>query len=174
MNELTRAVEQPLFAWIVKGTATPSPFTFQIEAGPIDQGAIGSGDGAILLDENDHISAVGLTAPAEPMARLPWEDFLRARPLLGVENPDTVPLSNDVTYVQDLLELSVRDDLLGPAEGPHELIKDMSVRDRYLVGKLAPRRPNEDQTAQVEPASSADEAGDLKDERTASLHDFIL
>ena len=31
------------------------------------------------------------------------------------------------------------DDLLGPANGPNKLIKDMSVRDRYLVGKLAPR-----------------------------------
>ena len=31
------------------------------------------------------------------------------------------------------------DDLLGPAKGPHEQIVDMSVRDRYLVGKLAPR-----------------------------------
>ena len=31
------------------------------------------------------------------------------------------------------------DDLLGPANGPHEQIVDMGVRDRYLVGKLAPR-----------------------------------
>ena len=31
------------------------------------------------------------------------------------------------------------DDLLGPAGGPHERIVDMGVRDRYLVGKLAPR-----------------------------------
>jgi hypothetical protein len=31
------------------------------------------------------------------------------------------------------------DDILGPANGPHEQIVDMGVRDRYLVGKLAPR-----------------------------------
>lgn len=30
------------------------------------------------------------------------------------------------------------DDLLGPAGGPEEFIVDMGVRDRYLVGKLAP------------------------------------
>ena len=59
-------------------------------------------------------------------------------PFVGVANPDVVPLIHDVGYVRDLLELAVRDDLLGPAAGPHELIKDMSVRDRYLVGKLAP------------------------------------
>lgn len=28
--------------------------------------------------------------------------------------------------------------LLGPADGPHEEIVGMSVRDRYLIGKLAP------------------------------------
>ena len=32
------------------------------------------------------------------------------------------------------------DDLLGPAEGPYEWVVDMGVRDRYLVGKLAPQR----------------------------------
>ena len=65
----------------------------------------------------------------------------------------------------------MRDDLLGPAGGPQELIKDMSVRDRYLVGKLAPRRPDEGETAQVEPAAAADESGDLDEERPAPLHE---
>ena len=73
--------------------------------------------------------------------------------------------------MRDFLELAVRDDLLGPAGGPHELIKDMSVRDRYLVGKLAPRRPDDDQSARIEPASAAEEAGDLEDERAAPLHE---
>ena len=47
----------------------------------------------------------------------------------------------------------------------------MSVRDRYLVGKLAPRRPDDEQAARVEPASAAEESGDLEDERTAPLHE---
>lgn len=128
-------------------------------------------DQAKAVDPAVPLAALGLTAPGAPATRLPWGDFLRALPLLGAASPGAVPLIQDVTYVRDLLELSVRDDLLGPAEGPHELIKDMSVRDRYLVGKLAPRRPGDDQTAQVEPASAADEAGDLKEERTASLHE---
>ena len=33
--------------------------------------------------------------------------------------------------------MAVLDDLLGPAKGPREQIVDMSMRDRYLVGKLA-------------------------------------
>ncbi|MCX7584908.1 DISARM system helicase DrmA [Phenylobacterium sp. 58.2.17] len=77
----------------------------------------------------------------------------------------------DVGYVRDLLELAVRDDLLGPAGGPHELIKDMSVRDRYLVGKLAPRRPADGLSPEAEPAAAADDARDLEDERAAPLHE---
>ena len=83
-----------------------------------------------------------------------------------------MPLIEDVVYVRDFLELAVRDDLLGPAGGPHELIKDMSVRDRYLVGKLAPRRPDDEQNV---PRSNRPllpmRAGDLEDERTAPLHE---
>ncbi|WP_312528696.1 hypothetical protein, partial [Paracoccus sp. (in: a-proteobacteria)] len=128
-------------------------------------------DQALAVDPAVLLTALGLTAPSAPATRLPWGDFLRALPSLGAASPDAVPLIQDVTYVRDLLEVSVRDDLLGPAEGPHELIKDMSVRDRYLVGKLAPRRPGDDQAAQVEPASGADEAGDLEEERAAPLHE---
>lgn len=123
------------------------------------------------VDPAVHLADLDLVAPGAPVTRLPWDDFLRVLPSLGPTSPETVPLIEDVTYVRDLLELSTRDDLLGPAEGPHELIKDMSVRDRYLVGKLAPRRPDDGQTAQVEPASAADEAGDLEEERAASLHE---
>lgn len=114
---------------------------------------------------------LGLTAPSGPAARLPWDEFLRVLPLLGAAGPKAVPLIDDVVYVRDLLELAVRDDLLGPAGGPQELIKDMSVRDRYLLGKLAPRRPDLDQMTRVEPAAAADEVGDLEDERTASIHE---
>lgn len=46
---------------------------------------------------------------------------------------------HEQAYLRKLLELAVADDLLGPAMGPHEEIVGMSVRDRYLVGKLAPR-----------------------------------
>lgn len=43
------------------------------------------------------------------------------------------------SYVRELLQLALSDDLLGPAQGEHEEIVGMSVRDRYLVGKLSPK-----------------------------------
>ena len=42
-------------------------------------------------------------------------------------------------YIRWMMDLAVRDDLLGPANGPREEVVGMSVRDRYLVGKLAPK-----------------------------------
>ena len=51
---------------------------------------------------------------------------------------EDIPTLTNQVYIRELLQLSVMDDLLGPAGGPNELIVDMSVRDRYLVGKLAP------------------------------------
>src|SRR5690606_939772 len=50
-----------------------------------------------------------------------------------------IPLFEDQSYIRELLQLAVMDDLLAAAGDPHERIVDTSVRDRYLVGKLAPR-----------------------------------
>ncbi|HMR67759.1 MAG TPA: helicase, partial [Anaerolineae bacterium] len=38
-----------------------------------------------------------------------------------------------------MLEAMVRADLLGPAGGPAEIVDERNVRDRYIVGRLAPR-----------------------------------
>jgi hypothetical protein len=56
-----------------------------------------------------------------------------------VREIEQIPLIEDQAYLRELLQLAVMDDLLGPANGPHEHIVDMGVRDRYLVGKLSPR-----------------------------------
>ena len=42
--------------------------------------------------------------------------------------------------IRDELEQMVLNDLLGPAGGQEEEITEQSVRDRYLVGMLAPKR----------------------------------
>src|SRR6266478_6786398 len=42
--------------------------------------------------------------------------------------------------IRDELEQMVLNDLLGPVGGPKEEIDDPSVRERYLVGMLAPKR----------------------------------
>lgn len=116
-------------------------------------------------------AGLSLTAPPGPVVRLPWDEFLRILPQIGVSDLTAVPLIDDVVYTRDLLEVAVRDDLLGPAGGPHELIKDMSVRDRYLVGKLAPRRPDDGEATVIEPGAAATEVGDIEDERKASIHE---
>ena len=41
-------------------------------------------------------------------------------------------------YIRELLETVVRDDLLGPAQGPEEEIVGSTVRARYIVGRLGP------------------------------------
>lgn len=42
-------------------------------------------------------------------------------------------------YIRELAVKAFEDDVLGPADGPYESFKDVSVRDRYLVGRLPPR-----------------------------------
>ena len=128
-------------------------------------------DRCLGVDPAIPLVELGMTVPSVSVTRLPWDDFLKLLSELGAESPDKVPLIEDAAYVRDLLELSVRDDLLGPAGGPQELIKDMSVRSRYLVGKLAPLRSGADQANQMEPAAANGEDGDLEDEVVASRHE---
>ncbi|GIV03546.1 MAG: helicase [Fimbriimonadales bacterium] len=118
------------------------------------------------------LARLGLSVPSEPATRLGWDDFLRALSALGPASPADVPLIEDAAYVRDLLELAVRDDLLGPAGGPYEWVADTSVRDRYLVGKLAPWRPSVVVPSGVEPAGG-DEVPEAPDdeERPAPLHE---
>jgi len=72
------------------------------------------------------------------ISRIEWTTFAEEIPKLLGKTLAEVPLIQDDVYVRELLQYAVMDDLLGPANGPHEQILDMSVRDRYLVGRLAP------------------------------------
>lgn len=76
--------------------------------------------------------------------RLDWPTFAAAlKAATGKEFKDLSPLSGktppEQNYLRHLLRTAVVDDLIGPANGPQEEIVGMSVRDRYLVGKLAPK-----------------------------------
>ncbi|WP_317931942.1 DISARM system helicase DrmA [Halioxenophilus sp. WMMB6] len=83
-----------------------------------------------------------IPAPGAQISRLQWTDFAEGLPKLSGVTLADIPLVDDQAYIRELLQLAVMDDLLGPANGPYEEIIDMSVRDRYLVGKLAPRDSN--------------------------------
>jgi hypothetical protein len=72
------------------------------------------------------------------ISRVEWTRFAEELPKLFGKTLADIPLIEDDVYVRELLQLAVKDDLLGPANGPYEQILDMSVRDRYLVGRLAP------------------------------------
>lgn len=100
-------------------------------------------DRLLALKNGPDIAAVGLALPAAASTtRLQWSDFIAALPRIIGGTLDDIPLIGDQSYIRELLQLAVMDDLLGPANGPYEQIVDMGVRDRYLVGKLAPRDPN--------------------------------
>ncbi len=97
-------------------------------------------DRVLSIDAGIALSVAGFSLPTKgPMARLQWSDFVAALQKLTGRSLEDVPLIADQSYIRELLQFAVMDDLLGPANGPHEQILDMSVRDRYLVGKLAPR-----------------------------------
>lgn len=96
-------------------------------------------DKYLKAEETVPLDAVGLSIPTSgQIVRLEWSLFAESIPKLTKKTLADIPLIEDVEYVRDLLQIAVMDDLLGPANGPMEKIRDMSVRDRYLVGRLAP------------------------------------
>lgn len=123
-----------------------------------------------LLSIPGALADMGLTPPSGPAARMKTEDFAALLATVGVALDD-VGRIEDANYVRELLELAVRDDLLGPAGGPDERVVDMSVRDRYLVGKLAPRKPRDRDVPEVEPAGSADDTDEVIEIGNAPRHE---
>lgn len=97
-------------------------------------------DAVTAVDAEPSLDSLGITSGGKAGAeRLDWPKFegaLRAATGKEFGALDTV---SDQAYLRHLLRLAVEDDLLGPADGPNEEIVEMGVRDRYLVGKLAPR-----------------------------------
>jgi hypothetical protein len=62
--------------------------------------------------------------------------------------------------LRELLHEAVAMDLLGPASGPEEEILGTSVRDRYLVGKLAPKESLIDQGDVDDLAQGGEDGGE--------------
>ncbi|MBM9518766.1 DISARM system helicase DrmA [Desulforhopalus vacuolatus] len=86
-----------------------------------------------------------------PINRLDWALFETAlKTTTGVSWTAFPVISggtpHEQAYVRELMQAAITDDLLGPADGPVEEIIGMSVRDRYLVGKLAPMSRTEDRS----------------------------
>ena len=84
-------------------------------------------------------AVLGLTISPATFDRIDWPVFTEAfKKAFGKEVESMTPIG-DQSYLRRLLQMAVMDDLLGPANGPFEEVVGMSVRDRYLVGKLAPK-----------------------------------
>ena len=102
-------------------------------------------DGVLPVSGGKVLTDLGVTAPESraAMSRMEWPIFEAAlKKACGIACGAVPVLEGDSgkeqAYVRELRQLAVIDDLLGPADGPVEEIVGMSVRDRYLVGKLAP------------------------------------
>lgn len=102
-------------------------------------------DGVLPVNGENLLTELGVNVSEskEPMVRLDWPVFEAALKTACGISFDALPVLKggsveEQDYVRKLLRLAVIDDLLGPANGPDEEIVGTSVRDRYLVGKLAP------------------------------------
>ncbi len=128
----------------IVGFAEPLPLERIAVTLPLADGVLGDESPAFLpleLDKFAHALQLNNLPVFEELPELDWRD---------VKNQ---------AYVRDLLQLAVIDDLLGPASGEHEEIVGMSVRDRYLVGKLSPKIPAEEQGETLPFTVSEDNAG---------------
>ena len=88
--------------------------------------------------------SLGFITAASFIERVEWTTFIAALKIATGKEVSEFPTLRgqspaEQTYLRQLLRLSVVDDLLGPANGPFEEVIGMSVRDRYLVGKLSPK-----------------------------------
>jgi hypothetical protein len=117
------------------------------EVRPAERTADGESGAGELVDDHDdeddeELAAIESTSPAG----VPGGG--ESRPGLR----DRVPTAREI---RDELEQLVLNDLLGPAGGPDEIVPEDTVRERYLVGMLAPKR-----AARERDADPLDGAGD--------------
>ncbi|WP_429066524.1 DISARM system helicase DrmA [Aeromonas bestiarum] len=119
-------------------------------------------DRMLQVEPSVSIGMTSIRFPAKGSSgRIQWTDFIEMLPSVLHKSIAEIPRIEDQAYIRELLQLAVMDDLLGPAGGPKELIVDMGVRDRYLVGKLAPREAAE--RGQEFPVDAEDTADDVPD-----------
>nr|WP_067297132.1 DISARM system helicase DrmA [Marinobacterium profundum] len=139
-------------------------------------------DRVLSVAEPVLIGTTSLTPPSSgSIGRVQWTDFVEALPKALHKTIAEVPtVGSDVSSpqyqqelacIRELLQLAVMDDLLGPAGGPHERIVDMGVRDRYLVGKLAPREAAQGGIEGLEGPLANDDAEEPTDPKVPGQHE---
>ncbi len=101
-------------------------------------------DAVFEVEPPKEAALLGLPAPTGVVGRVDWPSYTAAlKAATGKEFKDLSPFKGktpaEQDYLRRLLQIAVMDDLHGPANGPEEEVIGMSVRDRYLVGKLSPK-----------------------------------
>lgn len=104
-----------------------------------------------------------------PIYRLQWDVFENAMRSATGLTLSALPVlagssGKEQAYLRDLMQSAAVDDLLGPADGPQEDVIGMSVRDRYLLGKLAPRDPVASTDDSIERTEMADSSEDSQED----------
>ncbi|MCK0154901.1 DISARM system helicase DrmA [Alcanivorax sp. S6407] len=129
-------------------------------------------DRMLMVNAPVSIGLTSLTPPSSAsVGRIQWTDFLEALPKALHKTIADVPIIEDQAYIRELLQLATMDDLLGPAGGPQERIVDMGVRDRYLVGKLAPRQAAQGGIEGLEGPLANEDAEEPIDEKVPGHHE---
>ncbi|WP_081503952.1 DISARM system helicase DrmA [Alicyclobacillus hesperidum] len=138
-------------------------------------------DGVVSVEPQRNLSELGIPSRSSraSITRLDWELFERGLETVCGINFSSFPiLSGDTpseqAYIRELLQYAVMDDLLGPAGGPTEEIIGMSVRDRYLVGKLAPRNTRIEDEDDIAKASGQIEVDESEGEIDASTNQSLV
>ena len=136
-------------------------------------------DGHVPISSGWLLTDFGIGAMATDGAvfRLGWPTFEKVlQATVGIRFCDIVSFTGESpreqTYLRDLPQLAVRDDLLGPACGPEETIVGMGVRDRYLVGKLAPKEEAEVENIEGLQGLTAPKEGDTEIPDASELTPF--
>ena len=129
-------------------------------------------DGWIELEDPAEPTSLGIDSPTSIIERIDWPTFEAAlQSACGIAFADFPTITGqslpEQNHLRRLLQLATKDDLLGPANGPYEEVIGMSVRDRYLVGKLAPKIPSDEH---VPPFAGESE---IDDEQLAGNDDHI-
>jgi len=137
-------------------------------------------DGSLPVEPPRPLSDFGIQPPTVAISRLDWPLLEAAlKKACGIDFP-ALPVFEGKTakeqdYIRDLLQWAVEDDLLGPADGPVEEIVGMSVRARYLVGKLAPpdTRVSDDQVEDLPDAATADPESDDREAEASTSNSLV-
>ena len=102
-------------------------------------------DGLLPIEPSLPLGELEITLPeaSASISRLEWGGYEKALKTACKVDWTSFPVltgksSEEQAYIRELFKNAVMDDILGPADGPEEEIIGMGVRDRYLVGKLAP------------------------------------